>query len=117
MTEVHESAGSALNIDLARLPSSSQQRAAPNNGGDVLNSMLKGCEKTLKHLEKLVEKYSSIRKSKYPDDAPIIKKWRKELKDNWKKVAWTTEGGDLATLRSQLTLHPNNLNLVLAVIS
>jgi MinD-like ATPase involved in chromosome partitioning or flagellar assembly len=106
--------GSTLAIDLARLPALSEQQQA--DGEDVVKSMLRSCEETLKHLEKIVEKYNSIGKQKDPE-APLLKRWSKELKDNWKKVAWTTEGGDLATLRSQLTVHTNSLNLVLGVIN
>jgi hypothetical protein len=114
LDRAHKTAGSALTIDQARLPSLSQQRQA--DGEDVLKSMLRSCEETLKHLETLVEKYSSIGKPK-DSEAPVLKRWSRELKDNWKKVAWTTEGGDLATLRSQLTVHTNCLNLVLGVIN
>jgi hypothetical protein len=106
--------GSALTIDLGRLSALSQQQQA--DGEDVVKSMLRSCEETLKHIEKIVEKYSSIGKPKDPE-APLLKRWSREIKDNWKKVAWTTEGGDLATLRSQLTIHTNSLNLVLGVIN
>jgi hypothetical protein len=47
---------------------------------------------------------------------PMLKRWNRILRDNWKKFAWTTEGGDLATLRSQLSVHINSLNLVVGLL-
>ncbi|EPE34329.1 hypothetical protein GLAREA_10023 [Glarea lozoyensis ATCC 20868] len=83
---------------------------------DSVGVMVRSCEQTLKHLETIVEKYSDIGKSRESGE-PILKRWKRTLKDNWKKVAWTTEGGDLATLRSQLAVHINSLNLVLGVVN
>ncbi|GAB1311894.1 hypothetical protein MFIFM68171_02104 [Madurella fahalii] len=105
---------SALKIDLARLLSLSQERQS--SGADVLDSMFISCKEILVHLEKLVETYSSLRKPRDPG-APVTRKWKQELKDSWKKIAWTTEGGDLAILRSQLTVHTNRLNLILTVVT
>jgi hypothetical protein len=110
LDRAHKTAGSALTIDQARLPSLSQQRQVDSE--DVLKYMLQSCEETLKHLETIVKKYSSIGK---PKDSEA--RWSRRLRDNWKKVAWTTEDGDLATLRSQLTVHTNCLNLILGVIN
>ncbi|KAL2168897.1 hypothetical protein VTG60DRAFT_6732 [Thermothelomyces hinnuleus] len=69
---------------------------------------------TLRQLEKLVDEYSSLGKPKDPD-IPVTRKWKRDLKDGWKKLAWTAEGGELATLRSQLAVHTNSLNLILTV--
>jgi len=114
LDSAHKTAGSALTIDRTRLPSLSQQHQA--EGGDVLKVMLQSCEETLKHVEAIVERYSSIGKAA-DSGAPVFKRWGRDVKDNWKKIEWTTEGGDLATLRSQLTVHTNSLNLVMGVIS
>ncbi|KAK6543480.1 hypothetical protein TWF694_000226 [Orbilia ellipsospora] len=87
-----------------------------NTGDDPLVSMLQGCQEILKHLEDVVEKYSSIIQPK-DSGAPILRKWSSELNKNWKKVKWTTEGGDLAILRRSLSIHISSLNLALGVIS
>jgi hypothetical protein len=106
--------GPAITIDPNGLPTLSHHQST--EAKEVVEFMLKSCEETLEHLRKLVEKYGSIRK---PNDleSPMLKRWSKEIKDNWKKVKWTTEGGDLATLRSQLTVHTNSLNLLLGVMN
>jgi hypothetical protein len=94
----------------------SLRRNGRSNGEDALKSMLEGCAERLKHLEDIVEKYSTVAQSK-TSGGPILRRWTTELKRNWKKVQWTTEGGDLATLRSHLTVHINSLNLVLGVMN
>jgi hypothetical protein len=106
--------GSALTIDSNSLPTLPNHQST--EAEEVVEFMLKSCEETLEHLKKLVENYGSIGKPNDPE-SPMLKRWSKEIKDNWKKVKWTTEGGDLATLRSQLTVHTNSLNLLLGVIN
>ncbi|KAK4145156.1 uncharacterized protein C8A04DRAFT_27161 [Dichotomopilus funicola] len=115
LSEEQTSASAALNIDTSRLPSVTRGLQV-NNGGDVLMVMLSSCQETLKHLEHLVEKYSSIREPRDPA-ASTRQRWRRELRDIWRTIEWTTEGGDLATLRSQLTVHTNSLSLILAVVN
>ncbi|KAH6626528.1 hypothetical protein B0J18DRAFT_143063 [Chaetomium sp. MPI-SDFR-AT-0129] len=84
--------------------------------------ILENCAETLKHLEKIVEKYGVVApkgKSGSNSDGTAksrFQKWSGELVKNYRKIAWTTEAGDLAALRSQLLVHTNSLNLVLGTI-
>ncbi|KAK6506493.1 hypothetical protein TWF506_011400 [Arthrobotrys conoides] len=87
-----------------------------NKGDDALLSMLKGCQDVLKHLEGVVEKYSLIGQPEQ-SNSPCFKKWKSGIKKNWKKIIWTTEGGDLAALQRSLSIHINCLDLALGVIS
>src|SRR3954463_15999598 len=80
--------------------------SSASNAEDSLGTMLKSCEETLQHLEIIVRKYGDITKP-LDSEKPILKRWNRSLRDNWKKIAWTTEGGDLATLRSHLSVHTN----------
>jgi hypothetical protein len=113
LERVRAEGNAAISIDQSRLAGASLPRQA--DAGDSVGTMVRSCEETLKHLEAIVEKYGDIAT---PRDAgqPMLKRWNRTLGDNWKKVAWTTEGGDLATLRSQLSVHINSLNLVLGVV-
>lgn len=113
LKDANTSDRASASIEASRLPRVPEQRHM--NGDDIISSMLRNCEETLKHLEALVDKYSCIGKPRN-SEAPLFKRWSRDLRDNWKKIAWTTEGGDLATLRSQLTVHVNSLNLVLGVV-
>jgi len=105
--------GAAISINPARLPSTFLSREADNK--HTIDSMLRSCEGDLKHLEQIVKKYGSIAESQGPDK-PLLKRWSRDLIKDWKKIAWTTEKGNLAALRSQLTLHTNSLNLVLGIV-
>jgi hypothetical protein len=103
----------SVSVEASRLPRVPEERLV--GGDDIISLMLRNCEETLKHLEALVDKYSCMGKPR-SSEAPLLKRWSRDLRDNWKKIAWTTEGGDLTTLRSQLTVHVNSLNLVLGVV-
>lgn len=109
LAESSLSVGSSLLFGLFR-------RSRPDVGDNILACMLQNCEETLKHLEKIVDKYGCLGESR-DATASHIKRWSRELRNNWKKIEWTTEGGDLATLRSQLTVHTNSLNVVLGVLN
>lgn len=116
--QVVDSDGYALNMDLSLAPR--LQIKGDYHSDDILGLMIQNCQETLKHLESIVEKYSAIRESSKENRGArksLGRKWRRELTDNWKKIMWTTEGGDLGTLRSQLTVHTNSLNLVVGIIN
>lgn len=81
---------------------------------ETIAIMLQSCEETLDHLKAIVDKYSCMVESQDPN-VPKFKRWSRDIKSSWKKISWTNEGGDLATLRSQLTVHTNSLNLILGV--
>ncbi|KAF3148210.1 hypothetical protein TWF594_001403 [Orbilia oligospora] len=86
-----------------------------NKGDDALLSMLQGCQDVLQNLEGVVEKYSSIGQPEQ-SNRPCFQKWKSSVKKNWKKIIWTTEGGDLAALQRNLSIHINCLDLALGVI-
>ena len=89
--------------------------AAQQTGGQALADMLSNCHETLKHLDTIVTKYSLIAESQ-DASKPRLQRWSQEMVKNYKKLAWTTEAGDLSTLRSQLMVHTNSLDLVLGII-
>jgi hypothetical protein len=114
LSEAQESAAASFCLDQTKLTSSARGRNADDE--NVLGSMLKNCEETLQYLDDRLKNYSSIGQPTDPG-APVSERWKRGIKRTWKTIEWTTEGGDLATLRSQLTIHTNSLNLVLAVIN
>lgn len=86
------------------------------DGGAVLDTMLENCRETLSHLEEIVQRYAKLKDGADPE-APIFKKWSKKLATDIKKIKWTTEGSDLLTMRSQLMVHINSINIVLGVVN
>lgn len=113
------SLSSALkSLSEAQNPDGSPRAGGPGAGHDwdAVQSILENCGQTLGHLESVIEKYGDIVEPQDPT-RPRFKKWRRGLYKNWKKVAWTTESGHLATLRSQLVVHTSSLNIIIGVIN
>lgn len=81
---------------------------------DILGRMISNCRLTLRHLEELVGKYTELGDE---PDPPSRKRWRKEIMENWKKIRWTTEGGDLDKLKSNLAVHISGLTLAISAIN
>lgn len=82
---------------------------------ETIQNILANCDKTLKHLEEIIRKYGGI-VQETDSGKPLVKRWSSNLIKDFRKIAWTTEKGDLATLRSQLMVHTNSLDLVMGVI-
>ncbi|KAF4494983.1 hypothetical protein FAGAP_8884 [Fusarium agapanthi] len=93
----------------------------PQHGIDnePITIMLANCNETLSHLDNLVKEYGSLSSSGDKDTGSETAFTRigKKIKRNWQTIQWTTEGGDLATLRSQLIFHTNSLGLVLGAVN
>jgi hypothetical protein len=84
---------------------------------NVVGRIVESCSETLKHLESVIEKYSVLGKSTSSESASsAFRRWNDNIRSGWKAVLWTKEGGDLMTLRSNLAVHTNSLNLLLGVI-
>ncbi|KAI8411179.1 hypothetical protein FOFC_07773 [Fusarium oxysporum] len=111
LTAARKSGHSApLLVDRSELP----QNAPPHykDNQDIILGMLGSCNDTLAHLQSIVVKYGIISTTADPSHAQV-KRWSHKLKADWKRIAWTTEGGDLAALKSDLTIQTNSLNLIL----
>lgn len=103
----------AVMIDPSKLPARFQKEE--QDGMQTVSGIMDSCNETLKHLEKMVEDYGVVASPKDPKKSRL-QRWSNELVKNYKKVAWTTEAGDLAALRSKLMVHTNSLDLVLGII-
>lgn len=98
---------------LTRRPSQSSGNGQVQNDQDenaVILQSVANCHVTLEHLQFLVTKYMEL-DPKSTCDNP--KKWKDEIRRNWKKVVWTREGAGLDKLKITLTAHINGLNLAM----
>lgn len=86
---------------------------------EVLSRMIQNCRSTLQYLEQVLKNYPELRQDseKGCADESTRKRWRRDLKENIKKIKWTTEGADLDKLRQNLATHVNALNLAIAARS
>lgn len=81
---------------------------------DVLQHIIQNCKQILAHLEEIVNRYMIVSEKSDPEE-PKLKRWRQSIVRNWRKIEWTTERGDLNTLRSQIIVHINSLNLLVTI--
>lgn len=112
LKDAKDEGGAGFAVSPSTTTPASQRRQTSDE--EPLNAILQSCGECLNHLETIVEQYSCITEAR-DSQQPRFKRWTRDIKVNWKKIAWTTEGGDLNTLRSQLTVHTNALSLVLGV--
>lgn len=116
------SLGAALEALTSIIPSDASVKAQSGSsdvdaqGDDPLSHAIQSCGITVRHLESVVSEYAILKKKQ--DEGPIparFKRWNNNLALVWKSIKWTTEGGDLGKLKSNLTVHTNSLNLLLGV--
>jgi hypothetical protein len=83
---------------------------------EILGQMIGNCRSTLQHLDKVLKSYPELQADPEKEcaDESLRKKWRRDFKENIKKIKWTTEGADLDKLRHSLAIHVNALNLAIA---
>lgn len=78
--------------------------------------MLTNCRETLRHLEKLMEKYEDVDTPTNQDD-PSPLRLKETITRNWTKIKWTTKGGDVSDLRDALGAHISAINLALSALN
>ena len=83
---------------------------------EILEQMILNCKETLTHLKALVNKYMEIDPNAKTTTQATFKSWQQDVRKNWKKIKWTTEGGDIDKLRNNLAVHVNGLTLALSAM-
>ena len=108
----------SLSAALDAITSLVPESAADKDAEDSLSHAIQSCRRTLTHLDTVVTKYGVLKKDESgKPDGSRFRRWNIGLKTGWKSIMWTTEGGDLAALRSNLTVHMNSLDLLLGVMA
>lgn len=82
-----------------------------------LEAMIGNFEDVLERLRALIENYTTMGQNLGEEDSNSKKKWRQELRDNWKKVRWTMKDDDVEKLRKDLAIHIQSLNLAISGFS
>jgi hypothetical protein len=113
------SVGESLKLLARTLPDENDETRRPPNDIDqdtysVVGSILENCRGALKHLEEFVNKHSILDPGSQADGK---RKWRDEIKKNWKRLIWTKDGGDVTKLRQTLTAQTNALNLAATIMN
>ena len=75
-------------------------------------SILANCQRTLEDLEIFVNSYQDVKKVTQPEGGKIVQRsWRPVFLKNYRTILWTTEGGDICSLRSILSLHTQSITI------
>ncbi|KAH7051252.1 hypothetical protein B0J12DRAFT_573240 [Macrophomina phaseolina] len=87
--------------------------AETRNGVEVI---LTSCQTTLKDLESLLEQYQVIRKHRTSGGFSIERSWSDLVLSSYKKMLWTTEGGNIQALRNMLHMHTSTISLTMKAL-
>jgi len=114
LKDAHSAGTIGIIADSNTLSSDSISSGQSAGSQDTVDNILSNCRETLKHLENIVNKYGVITEQ-IDSDKSRLKRWSESFVKGYRRIAWTMEDGDLQTLRSQLMVHTNSLELVLGV--
>ncbi len=67
-------------------------------------------QQTLENLQSLVDNYQEIRVPAGEGGA-TQRSWKSSVKKNYKKIYWTSEGGNIQALRNMLQMHLSSISL------
>lgn len=113
----------ALEFVAAHKTSASQESHPYRSNRDIdqqnktLERMISNCGNTLRYLEAVVNQYSVLKQNPNDRECNAGRTWRSGIKENWKKIRWTAEGGSLEKLKSTLAIHITGLNLAVSAIN
>ena len=88
---------------------------AVKDADTVLQHMVVNCRSTLTDLERLVSRYTEL-EPQSANGSQSLRRWKADVVGNWKKVVWTTEGGDIIKLKGTLTAHISGLTLATTAV-
>ena len=69
---------------------------------------------TLQNLDSFVDQYQDLRRPE--EGAVAARSWKPILLRNYKKIWWTTEGGNIQALRDMLQMHVNSISLTVQAL-
>ncbi|KAH7074732.1 hypothetical protein BKA63DRAFT_444031 [Paraphoma chrysanthemicola] len=74
------------------------------------------CKRALDNLDSLVDRYQSIRKHRTVGGFAIERSWSDLVMTQYNTMAWTSEGGDLSSLKGLLRLHSDALSIIIQAL-
>ena len=81
---------------------------------DGMISILSCCSQSLDDLDTFVNSYQDIRRVEQPGGGKAVQRsWRSFFLKNYKTIIWTTEGGNIQSLRNMLAMHTQSISLAM----
>ncbi len=81
-----------------------------------VKDILDCCGQTLHDLESFVAQYSEIKKVDIENSQVTERKWKLFFIKHWKTVVWTTEGGNIQSLRNMLHIHVESISMTMQAL-
>ena len=79
-------------------------------------TILLSCQQTLQDLESLVEQYQVIRRTETRGGYTVDRSWSELVLTNYGKMMWTTEGGDINSLKTMLHMHTGTITVTVQAL-
>ncbi|KAL9129707.1 MAG: hypothetical protein Q9217_001910 [Psora testacea] len=89
--------------------------SADDRTKEGLDTILDSCRQTLENLESLVNQYQDVIKPE-GERGNIQRKWTSSFIRNYKKMWWTSEGGNIQDLRNMLQMHVQSITLTMQAL-
>ena len=79
-------------------------------------TILLSCQRTLQDLDSLMDQYQVIKKHRTSGGFTIERSWSDLVLSNYQSMMWTTEGGDVQTLRNMVNMHASTIALTMQAL-
>ena len=80
-------------------------------------SILSCCSQSLDELDTFVNSYQDIRRVDQPGGGHAVQRsWRSFFLKNYKTIIWTTEGGNIQSLRNMLAMHTQSITIAVEAL-
>lgn len=71
---------------------------------------------TLENLSALVDQYQEVRRPDGSGSIAVQRVWKSIFIRNYKKIWWTSEGGNIQALRNMLQMHVSSITLTMQAL-
>lgn len=83
---------------------------------DGIATILSSCQRTVRDLDSLVDRYQVTRKHRTVGGFAIERSWSDLVLSQYETIIWTTQGGSLDDLSSLLQMHTRSIRLLAEAI-
>lgn len=84
---------------------------ADRNTRHGVNTIIAACQRTVNDLDSLMDQYQVIKKNRTAGGFAIERSWSNLVLTQYKSMMWTTEGGNIQSLRNKLHMHTTTITL------
>jgi hypothetical protein len=83
---------------------------------DGIGTILSSCQRTVNDLDSLIDQHQVIKKHRTVGGFAIERSWSNLVLAEYKTMLWTTEGGNLQSLKDLLQMHASSITLLVQAL-